>query len=125
MDKFFAAASSATAALDEARPLLEEAAALTRELTPLLAELRSGGLVGHLEALTEAAAGAAEELQALQGAVLTDDNVRALRGAVLTLCRTLEHVESLSADAALLSRDAGVQRNLRTLITALSRIIEE
>ena len=36
----------------------------------------------------------------LQGAVLTDDNVRALRGSVLTLCRTLEHVESISADVS-------------------------
>ena len=32
--------------------------------------------------------------------MLTDDNVRALRGSVLTLCRTLEHVESISADVS-------------------------
>lgn len=88
-------------------------------------ELRQGGLVGNLEHLTEAAAAAAADVQALQAAVLTDDNVRALRAAVQTLCRTLEHVESISADVGTFSRDAGVQRNLKTLIQALSRIIEE
>jgi hypothetical protein len=57
--------------------------------------------------------------------VLTGDNTAALRGAVRALCKTLDHVESLSADAASLGRDSGVQRNLRTIISALSRIIEE
>lgn len=57
--------------------------------------------------------------------MLTDDNVKALRTSVQTLCRTLEHVESISADMGAFSRDAGVQRNLKTLIQALSRIIEE
>ncbi|KAF8056760.1 TGD2 [Scenedesmus sp. PABB004] len=111
--------------LKEAAPLLEEAAQLTKEVTPLLQELRAGGLVANLDHLTEAAAGAAADIQALQSAVLTDDNVRALRAAVLTLCKTLEHVESISADVSVFSRDTGVQRNLKTLITALSRIIEE
>jgi hypothetical protein len=90
-----------------------------------LQELRQGGLVGNLEHLTEAAAAAAADIQALQAAVLTDENVRALRSSVQTLCRTLEHVESISADMGSFSRDAGVQRNLKTLIQALSRIIEE
>ncbi|KAF8056776.1 TGD2 [Scenedesmus sp. PABB004] len=99
VDKFFEAAQAAKAALEEAALLLEEAAQLTKEVTPLL--------------------------QALQSAVLTDDNVRALRAAVMTLCKTLEHVESISADVSVFSRDTGVQRNLKTLITALSRIIEE
>ena len=108
-------------------------------MTPLLAELREGGLVGNVEALTATAAAAAADIQKLQvvgiqagytlrsgngvgekyalqlqshgccscavpflphlmspllllllqGAVLTDDNVRALHGSVLTLCRTL------------------------------------
>jgi hypothetical protein len=88
-------------------------------------ELREGGLMGNLDHLTEAAAGAAADIQSLQKAVLTDDNVRALRSAVLTLCKTLEHVESISADVSTFSRDTGVQQNLKTLITALSRIIEE
>jgi hypothetical protein len=88
-------------------------------------ELREGGLMTNLDHLTEAAAGAAADIQSLQKAVLTDDNVRALRSAVLTLCKTLEHVESISADVSVFSRDTGVQRNLKTLITALSRIIEE
>ncbi|KIZ05409.1 hypothetical protein MNEG_2544 [Monoraphidium neglectum] len=125
IDKIFAAAEQAAAALEEATPLLEEATHLAREVTPLLQELRQGGLVGNLEHLTEAAAGAAADIQALQAAVLTDDNVKALRSSVQTLCRTLEHVESISADMGAFSRDAGVQRNLKTLIQALSRIIEE
>lgn len=91
----------------------------------LLQELREGGLMSNLDHLTEAAAGAAADIQSLQKAVLTDDNVRALRSAVLTLCKTLEHVESISADVSTFSRDTGVQQNLKTLITALSRIIEE
>jgi stalled ribosome rescue protein Dom34 len=79
----------------------------------------------NLEHLTEAAANAAADVQSLQEAVLTDENVKALRAAVLTLCKTLEHVESISADVSVFSRDSGVQNNLKTLITALSRIIEE
>lgn len=125
IDKIFTAAEQAASALEEAAPLLEEATQLAREITPLLQELRQGGLVGNLEHLTEAAASAAADLQALQTAVLTDENVRALRGSVQTLCRTLEHAESISADVGAFSRDAGVQRNLKTLIQALSRIIEE
>lgn len=125
IDKFFEAAQAAKVALEEATPLLEEATALTKEITPLLQELREGGLMTNLDHLTEAAAGAAADIQSLQKAVLTDDNVRALRSAVLTLCKTLEHVESISADVSVFSRDTGVQRNLKTLITALSRIIEE
>lgn len=125
IDKIFAAAEQAATALEEATPLLEEATQLAREVTPLLQELREGGVVGNLEHLTEAAASAAADLQALQAAVLTDENVRALRGSVQTLCRTLEHAESISADMGAFSRDQGVQRNLKTLIQALSRIIEE
>ncbi len=60
-----------------------------------------------------------------QGAILTEENVRALRSAVLTLCRTLEHVEGMSADVSLFTRDSGVQRNLKTLVQALSRLVEE
>lgn len=41
----------------------------------------------NVEALTRTAADAAADIQALQAAVLTDENVRALRNSVLTLCR--------------------------------------
>lgn len=98
---------------------------LTSGFSNVLQELREGGLINNLEHLTEAAANAAGDIQALQRAVLTDENVRALRTAVLTLCKTLEHVESISADVSVFSRDSSVQRNLKTLIQALSRIIEE
>ena len=60
-----------------------------------------------------------------QSSVLTEDNVRALRSAVLTLCRTLEHVESISSDMSSFTSDKGVQRNLKTLVQALSRLVDE
>lgn len=61
----------------------------------------------------------------VQGAVLTEDNIKALRQSVLTLCRTLEHVESISSDVSLFTRDSTVQRNLKTLVQALSRLVDE
>lgn len=125
IDKVFAAAEAATAAIEEARPLLAEAQKLMEEVTPLLAELRDGGLVENVEALTRTAAGAAADIQALQREVLTDDNVRALRNAVLTLCKTLDHVESISSDVSVFARDSSVQRNLKTLVQALSRLLDE
>jgi hypothetical protein len=121
----FDAAVAAGAALEDARPLLQQASSLVAEVTPLLRELREGGLVQNLEALTAAAADAAADAQELQRAVLTPDNTRALRSAVQTLCRTLEHVESVAGDVSVFSRDTSVQRNLKTLIQALSRIAEE
>lgn len=45
LDTVFAAADSATALMEEAQPLVATAAELVSELTPLLAELRGGGLV--------------------------------------------------------------------------------
>jgi len=124
-DKVFAAAEAATAAIEEARPLLAQSIHLVEEVTPLLRELREGGLVANVEALTSTAAAAAADIQKLQGAVLTEDNVRALRSAVLTLCRTLEHVEGVAADMSSFTRDSAVQRNLKTLVQALSRLVDE
>ncbi|KAJ9517518.1 hypothetical protein QJQ45_025002 [Haematococcus lacustris] len=124
-DKVFAAAEAATVAIEEARPLLLQSIKLVEEVTPLLRELREGGLVANVEALTSTAAAAAADIQKLQGAVLTDENVRALRSSVLTLCRTLEHVEGMSGDLSAFTRDSGVQRNLRTLLQALSRLVDE
>ncbi|GAX80213.1 hypothetical protein CEUSTIGMA_g7651.t1 [Chlamydomonas eustigma] len=124
-DKVFAAAEEATRVMKEAQPLLQQSIRLVGEITPLLKELREGGLVKNVEALTSTAAAAAEDIHALQGAVLTEDNVRALRGSVVTLCRTLEHVESISSDVSLFTRDSTVQRNLRSLVQALSRLVDE
>ena len=50
----------------EAKPLLQQSIRLVGEVTPLLAELREGGLVENLEALTATAAGAAADIQKLQ-----------------------------------------------------------
>ncbi|GFR46251.1 hypothetical protein Agub_g7800 [Astrephomene gubernaculifera] len=125
VDKVFAAAESATALMEAAGPLVATASQLTEQLTPLLAELRGGGLVGNVEALTRTASDAAADIRRLQSAVLTEENVRALRQAVLTICKTLDNVESISSDVSLLARDSGVQRNLKTLVQALSRLLDD
>lgn len=125
VSKIFAAAEAATAAIEEAKPLLHQATKLVEEITPLLQELNEGDLVGNVEDLTKAAAEAAADIQKLQSCILTEDNVKALRGAVITLCRTLEHAESISSDVSVFSRDSSVQRNLKTLIQALSRLVDE
>lgn len=125
IDKVFEAAESAAALMEQAQPLLAQASELVEQLTPLLAELRAGGLVGNLESLTRTAADATSDIRRLQGEVLTEDNVKALRQAVLTLCKTLDHVESISSDVSVLSRDSGMQRNLKTLVQALSRLLDE
>ncbi|KAG2485513.1 hypothetical protein HYH03_015786 [Edaphochlamys debaryana] len=125
VDKVFAAAEQATSLMAEAQPLVATATALVEQLTPLLEELRGGGLVGNIDSLTRTAADAAADIRRLQSEVLTDGNVRALRQAVLTLCKTLDHVESISSDVSVLARDSGVQRNLKTLVQALSRLLDE
>ena len=43
--------------------------------------------VGNLESLTRTAADATSDIRRLQSEVLTEDNVKALRTAVLTLCK--------------------------------------
>ncbi|KAF8056762.1 TGD2 [Scenedesmus sp. PABB004] len=96
--------------------MLTRAGSVTREL-------RAGGLVANLDHLTEAAAGAAADIQALQSAVLTDDNVRALRAAVLTLCKTLEHVESISADDEAL--DGMMMNELQPVSDPVPRLLAE
>ena len=74
-------------------PVCLKAAGLVEELTPLLNDLRAGGLVNNLEALTKSVAEAASDIQSLQQAVLDDENIGAIRGAVKTLTQTLQDVE--------------------------------
>ena len=52
--------------VQEAQPLLQQSIKLVGEVTPLLAELREGGLVNNVEALTATAAAAAADIQKLQ-----------------------------------------------------------
>ncbi|KAK9861465.1 hypothetical protein WJX84_012121 [Apatococcus fuscideae] len=125
LDRMFEAADAATAAIEEARPLLTKAENLANEITPLLSELREGHLVGQLEALTRSASEAAQDIHRLQHEVLTEDNVRALRDAVMTLTRTLEHIESISGDVGGITGDGKVKTNVKQLIEALSRIVYE
>ena len=57
--------------------------------------------------------------------VLTDDNVSALRDSVVTLTKTLEHIESISGDVGGLTGDSKVRGNLKQLIEALSRLVSD
>jgi len=125
VDRLLDATELASAALEEARPLLARAAALADEVLPIVADLRSGGLGGRVGDLVAAAAGAAADIRALQGEVLTPGNVRALRDAVGALCRTLEHVEGIAGDVGGLTGDGRVRGNLKQLIEALSRIVAD
>ncbi|GAX84634.1 hypothetical protein CEUSTIGMA_g12055.t1 [Chlamydomonas eustigma] len=64
-DKVFAAAEEATRVMKEAQPLLQQSIRLVGEITPLLKELREGGLVKNVEALTSTAAAAAEDIHVI------------------------------------------------------------
>ncbi|CAD7702791.1 unnamed protein product [Ostreobium quekettii] len=125
VDSMFKAAESLSEALDIAQPLILQAAGFVEEMTPLLADLRSGGLVGNVEALTKSVAEAASDIQLLQKAVLDDENIGAIRGAVKTLTQTLQNVESIAGDMSVFTGDSKVMGNLKRLIGALSRIVEE
>lgn len=98
---------------------------LRPQVIPLLEELRQGGLLGNIEALTAIAADAAADIQRLQVEVLTDDNVRALRDAVQTLTRTLTHIERVVDDFGGLTGDRRVISNLKQFIEALSRLVAD
>lgn len=95
------------------------------QIIPLLTELRSGNLVGNVEALTAVAAEAAADIQRLQSEVLSDANVRALRESVQTLSKTLQHIERITGDLGGLTGDKRVTGNLKQLIEALSRLVAD
>jgi hypothetical protein len=56
---------------------------------------------------------------------LTEDNVKALRESVLTLTKTLEHIEGITGDLGGFTGDARNKSNLKQLIEALSRIVSD
>ncbi len=57
--------------------------------------------------------------------VLTTDNVKALRDSVLTLTKTLQHIEGITGDLGGFTGDARNKSNLKQLIEALSRIVAD
>ena len=57
--------------------------------------------------------------------VLTPDNVKALRDSVLTLTKTLQHIEGITGDLGGFTGDARNKSNLKQLIEALSRIVAD
>ncbi|CAL8471566.1 g11108 [Coccomyxa elongata] len=125
LDRIFDAAEAATSAIEEARPLLQRVVELVDEVTPLLSELREGNMVNNLEDLTRSASDAAADIHRLQNEVLTEDNVKALRESVLTLTKTLEHIEGITGDLGGFTGDARNKSNLKQLIEALSRIVSD
>lgn len=125
VDKVFETMQSATAAMEQAKPLLSRAVELSDEIVPLLQELRGGNLVGNVEALTQVAAEAAADIQRLQTEVLTEGNVKALRESVQTLTKTLQHIERITGDLGGMTADKRVTANLKQLIEALSRIVAD
>lgn len=61
----------------------------------------------------------------LTAQVLTTDNVKALRDSVLTLTKTLQHIEGITGDLGGFTGDARNKSNLKQLIEALSRIVAD
>uniref|UniRef100_A0A061RFD7 Atp-binding cassette superfamily n=1 Tax=Tetraselmis sp. GSL018 TaxID=582737 RepID=A0A061RFD7_9CHLO len=125
MDSMFDAAKSASELMQEAKPLLNRAVALSEAVTPFLNEVNKGDMVKHVESLTASASQAAADIQKLQREVLTKDNVQALNHSVLTLAKTLENIESISGSMGSVVADRGVQTNMRQLVEALSRMVGE
>eukprot|EP00873_Tetraselmis_striata_P038594 jgi/Tetstr1/458858/TSEL_004367.t1 len=124
-DTMFDAARQATVLMEEMRPLLDNAVKLSAEVLPIIQEVRRGNLVGNLEVLTSTANDAAGDIQRLQHEVLTPENVAALRNSVLTLTKTLEHIEGISGGIDEISSKTGVQKNIRQIIEAFSRILDD
>ena len=57
--------------------------------------------------------------------MLTTENVEALRDSVLTLTRTLDHIEAISGDVGGLTADTKVKGNFKQLVDALSRLVTD
>eukprot|EP00899_Mesostigma_viride_P004786 jgi/Mesvir1/14308/Mv09729-RA.1 len=125
MDKIFNAANTMAKAVEEYQPLLQQAELVASEVAPLLRELRNGELFTRLEALTEVAVSAANDVRRLNNAVITDENTELLRESVATLTKTLKHIESISKDVSGLTGDPNTRNNLRQLIQSLSRMVSD
>ena len=125
MDSMLETAKAAEVLMKDAKPLLEQAVLIASEVAPLLKELREGGVVGNIEGLTAAATDAAKDIHALENEVLTKENIVALRDSVKSLTKTLGHIESISGSVGAVASDSSVQKNMRQLVQALSRMVEE
>eukprot|EP00232_Nephroselmis_pyriformis_P027851 CAMPEP_0182868296 /NCGR_PEP_ID=MMETSP0034_2-20130328/9225_1 /TAXON_ID=156128 /ORGANISM="Nephroselmis pyriformis, Strain CCMP717" /LENGTH=403 /DNA_ID=CAMNT_0025000691 /DNA_START=119 /DNA_END=1330 /DNA_ORIENTATION=+ len=125
LDKMFTAAEVASQAIEDAKPLLDQVLELTREITPMLAELREGEMLSSVESLTATLAAAADDIRRLNNAVLTDENTQLLRESVATLTDTLKHVEAISNDVSSMTGDSATKQNLRHLIQSLSRLVSD
>ena len=105
-------------------PLVAQAAAIAAEVQPLLGSVREGELLSSIEKLAESAAATAADVRKLNSAILTPENTELLRSSVATLTHTLQHVEAVSGDVASVTGDPSTRQNLRQLIQALSRLVD-
>eukprot|EP00798_Chlamydomonas_sp_ICE-L_P020492 gene20492-27283_t len=124
-DQLFRAAERATQTVEDSKPLLDQTQKLLAEVTPLLRDLREAGAGESITSLTNSAAVIVTDIKVLQEAVLTDENVTALRKLVKTLCNTLENVELISNNMSKAAHDSTTQRELRSVVAALSKLVED
>ncbi|CAM6122397.1 unnamed protein product [Calypogeia fissa] len=125
MGNMYELAERVTAAIDDAKPLLAKVEVLAGDVEPLLKELRDGFLLKDLEKLTKVVTEAGHDLRTLNKSVLTAENTELLRQSVVTLTKTLNHIECISHDVSGLTGDANTKKNLRQLIQSLSRLIRD
>uniref|UniRef100_A0A6U9RQI5 Mce/MlaD domain-containing protein n=2 Tax=Picocystis salinarum TaxID=88271 RepID=A0A6U9RQI5_9CHLO len=124
LDKVFDAAESFTKAMKDAQPLLDEAIAVAKEVTPMLSTINEGDMLKSMESLTATASETAKDIKKLNAAVLTDENVELMRQSVSTLTETLRHIEGISGDVSKITGDSSTQQHLKQIIQSLSRLVE-
>lgn len=124
LDKVFDAAESFTKAMKDSQPLLDEAIAVAKEVTPMLSKINEGDMLKSMESLTATASETAKDIKKLNAAVLTDENVELMRQSVSTLTETLRHIEGISGDVSKITGDSSTQQHLKQIIQSLSRLVE-
>lgn len=121
----FDAMESADRLVADLHPLVAQVKSITDKLDPLLTEVSDGNMLASIDTLAASAAATAEDIRRLNRSILTDENTELLREAVVTLTKTLQHVEGISGNVSSVTGDPVTHQNIRTLITALSRVVDE
>uniref|UniRef100_A0A2P2K0K7 Mce/MlaD domain-containing protein n=1 Tax=Rhizophora mucronata TaxID=61149 RepID=A0A2P2K0K7_RHIMU len=121
--KSYALAERVAAVIEESKPLLAKIQAMTKDVQPLLSEVRDGGLLKEVEALTRSLTQASEDLRRAQISVMTPENTELIKKSIYSLIFTLKNVESISSDIVGFTGDEATRRNLKALIKSLSRIL--
>lgn len=125
LDKLFKAADTAEMMMRDAHPLLDRVEKISAEIAPLLKSANDEDMLKSLQALVDNAAALADDVHELNRVVLTDENKGLIRDSIATLTETLRHVEGISGDVGKITGDDGTQYNLKQLVEALSRMLNE